>query len=221
MIHRPAYDPAAIRALQPTIRSNEVQVATLVQDGKFLFEAGKYDEAEVKLKQALTMDPGNLPAYQYLRLVTEKRDAGANRQSASDSAKAMLQVDKSWDVSERTQQLTPRPNSFNRTNLVYTGRGRQTIISKLDRIRVEKVNYPDLTLQVVLNDLAKTSLARDPDGRGINFFFDRTTPPVTFLANPQVDQTGALLPTAPPPDQGSFDVSQVHIRLFSERCPAG
>ncbi len=201
--------------MRPTLHSNEVQAATFVQDGKFLYEAGKYDEAEVKLKQALALEPNNLPAYQYLRLVTEKRDAGANRQGAIDSARAMLQVDKSWDVSQRTQQLTPRPNSFNRTNLVYTGKGRQTIISKLDRIHVEKVNYPDLTLQVVLNDLAKTSLARDPDGKGINFFFDRTAPPVSFAATSPVGPDGALLTAAPPQqqDQGSFDVSQVHVRL--------
>jgi Flp pilus assembly secretin CpaC/tetratricopeptide (TPR) repeat protein len=203
----------ATLAMRPTIQSNVVQVATLVQDGKFLYEAGKYDEAEVKLKQALAMDPGNLPAFQYLRLVHEKRDNNYTRRNDIDSTTAILQVDKSWDVQQRTQQLTPRPNSFNRTNLVYTGMGRQTIISKLDRIRVEKVNYPDLTLQVVLNDLAKTSLARDPDGKGINFFFDRTAPPVALLANPQVDQNGALLTAAPSPDQGSFDVSQVHIRL--------
>jgi Flp pilus assembly secretin CpaC/tetratricopeptide (TPR) repeat protein len=203
----------ATRAMKPTIHSNEVQVATLVQDGKFLYEAGKYDEAEVKLRQALVMDPDNLPAYQYLRLVTEKRDHNVTRRNDVDSAGAILQVDKSWDVQARTQQLTPRPNSFNRTNLVYTGKGRQAIISKLDRIRVEKVNYPDLTLQVVLNDLAKTSLARDPDGKGINFFFDRTAPPVNFSASSPVDQSGALLTAQPPPDQGSFDVSQVHVRL--------
>ena len=204
---------ASVLAMRPTIKSNEVQVATLVQDGKFLYEAGKYDEADVKLKQALAMDPANLPAYQYMRLITEKRDSNITRRDDIDSANAMLQVDKSWDVQARTQQLTPRPNYFNRTNLVYTGKGRQAIISKLDHIRVEKVNYPDLTLQVVLNDLSKTSLARDPDGKGINFFFDRTAPAVSFVATQPLDQSGALLTAAPPPDQGSFDVSQVHVRL--------
>jgi Flp pilus assembly secretin CpaC/tetratricopeptide (TPR) repeat protein len=202
-------------AMRPTIHSNAVQVATLTQDGKFLYEAGKYDEAEVKLRQALTMDPDNLPAYQYLQMVSEKRDHNASRRNDIDSVNAMLQVNKSWDVHERTEQLTPRPNSFNRTNLVYTGKGRQAIVSKLDRIRVDKVNYPDLTLQVVLNDLAKTSLSRDPDGKGINFFFDRTAPAVTLSPGgpSPVDANGALLTAQAPPDQGSFDVSQVHVRL--------
>ena len=85
-------------ALRPELRTNEVEAATFVQDGKFLYEAGKYDEAEVKLKQALAIDPANLPAYQYERLVSEKRDANANRQSDIDSANAILQVDKSWAV---------------------------------------------------------------------------------------------------------------------------
>jgi beta-lactamase regulating signal transducer with metallopeptidase domain len=56
-----------------TAVTNQTQLATLIQDGKFLYESGRYDEAAIKFKQARAIDPGNLPALQYLRLMTEKQ----------------------------------------------------------------------------------------------------------------------------------------------------
>jgi type II secretory pathway component GspD/PulD (secretin)/beta-lactamase regulating signal transducer with metallopeptidase domain len=56
---------------------------------------------------------------------------------------------------------------------VATSKGRQAIISKLDSIRVEKVNYPEIPLREVLGSLKELARARDPNGQGINFFTDR------------------------------------------------
>jgi len=39
----------------PTIQNEKVKAATLVQDGRLLYELGEYDEAYKKLKQALTL----------------------------------------------------------------------------------------------------------------------------------------------------------------------
>ena len=46
----------------PTFRTNDARINTLVQDGKDLFEAGKFDDAEKKLRQAYTEDPANVAA---------------------------------------------------------------------------------------------------------------------------------------------------------------
>lgn len=202
---------AVTLAMRPAIHSNEVEVATLVQNGRFLYEAGKYDEAEVKLRQALAMDPANLPAFQYMRLISERRDASYVAKNDLTSAIAISQVDKSWDVDQRLRQDISRPNNFNRTNLVYTGKGRQAIVDKLNRIPIDSVNYPDLTLQVVLSDLAKKAQLRDPDEKGINFYFDRTAP-VSQLGAPQVDAQGNLIAPGQA-DQNAVDVSQVKVQI--------
>ena len=52
--------------------TNQPQIATLIQDGKILYESGNYDEAVIKFQQALAIDPTSLPASQYLRLTREK-----------------------------------------------------------------------------------------------------------------------------------------------------
>ncbi len=51
---------------------NHTQLATLLQEGKFLYESGRYDEAADKFKEASAIGPDNLPSSQYLHLVAEK-----------------------------------------------------------------------------------------------------------------------------------------------------
>src|ERR1700722_4958921 len=85
----------------PSFRTNEVRVATMVQDGRLLYEAGKLDEAEAKLNEAYQRDPGNVAAYQYPRLIKEKRMADSTRRSELHSGDAILQVEKAWDVAQR------------------------------------------------------------------------------------------------------------------------
>ena len=65
-------------AKMPEAYTNRVNAATLVQDGKLFFEAGRFDEAETKLRQAQKMDPNNRAASYYLELVLDQRSRNAN-----------------------------------------------------------------------------------------------------------------------------------------------
>src|SRR5262245_48481868 len=50
----------------PEIAAEKIRTQTLVQDGRLYYEAGKFDDAVLKLKQALREDPHNQAAYYYL-----------------------------------------------------------------------------------------------------------------------------------------------------------
>ncbi|EEF61499.1 type II and III secretion system protein [Pedosphaera parvula] len=205
---------AEVLAELPGIHTNEIRVATLVQDGKVLFEAGKLDAAEAKLEQAYKEDPQSVGAYYYLNLIKEKRNGQAVRRSELESKDAILQVEKQWDVSLQKQQLQ-LPNSFARSTAVYTSKGRQAIQSKLDRIRVDSIKYDGLPLAEVINNLSEIAKTRDPDRTGINFFINREAPAgATQLAAPGgIDQTtglptaAAALPTEP------VDVGGVTVKI--------
>jgi type II secretory pathway component GspD/PulD (secretin) len=78
--------------------------------------------------------------------------------------------------------------------LIYTGVGRQAIVSKLDRIRLDTVLYDGLPLSEVIRSLSEQARLRDPDKKGIN-----------FLINPNGDTSvevavggGSGVPGAPP-----------------------
>ncbi len=46
----------------PQMASQKVAAGTLVQDGKVFYEAGEYSQAEIKLTQAISLDPDNTTA---------------------------------------------------------------------------------------------------------------------------------------------------------------
>lgn len=56
--------------------------------------------------------------------------------------------------------------------LVHASKGHDDIVAKLRGIRIDRADYLDVTIQTVANDLAKTARARDPDGKGVEFFFE-------------------------------------------------
>ena len=77
---------------------------------------------------------------------------------------------------KETGALEPRPDGFSRTNIVHTSKGRQAIMSKLDRIRLESVEYHTLPLNEVTKNLTSQAQRLDPEKTGINFFITRESP---------------------------------------------
>ncbi|HWY78615.1 MAG TPA: hypothetical protein VN281_23575, partial [Verrucomicrobiae bacterium] len=197
-------------ALIPTWHSNEVRVATMVQDGKLLFEAGKLDDAEVKLTQAYKEDPQNTAANYYLEMIAEKRTADASRRVDLQGRQGLMQVEKAWDVPLRGE-MRQNPNIFNRTNLVYTTKGRQNILSKLERIHLD-VKYNGLTLEEVVNNLKELAAARDPDKTGVNFLINRQTASPGAGAPGAIDPTTGL-PVAPLPTEAVDIATAITIKI--------
>ena len=109
--------------------------------------------------------------------------------------------------------MLPVPNPYSRSNnLVHTGLGRQTIISKLDRIRLDKVNFDRLVLSEVVNYLSEQSRNRDPDKRGINFLVSQNvdTGGPSATAAPPLGPDGQPLPSAP---QEQVDMSGILVTI--------
>ncbi len=76
----------------PDAHTDRIKAATLVQDGKLLYEAGKMDAAETKLTQAVRLDPGNRAAFVYLDTIRDQRHRQENMRRVP-----------SWNASAWTQ----------------------------------------------------------------------------------------------------------------------
>ena len=188
-----------IQAMAPELQKERVETATLVQDGRALWEMGRLDEAEAKLRLATKQDPENKAAYFYLDLVNEARFAQVMRERAVVSKRGLVQVAQAWELP--TQASVSRITISNALDRVHTGSGRQLIQSKLDRIVFQEVLFPPggLPLDAVVKYLNDESRLRDPDKRGIN-----------FLINPQIDNrppaataTSAINPATGLPEPGA------------------
>ncbi len=173
---------AATVALIPDIMKEKVNAGTLVQDGKLLYEAGKLEEAELKLKEGLKLDPDNSGAYTYLNLIKQSKLLRESAQHAVDTQDRMASVEKQWVLPKPTVTLAPYGNPYATNTMIYTGPGRQMIVEKLNRIRLESVTYDGVPLSEVLRQLSEKSRLADPDRKGIN-----------FLINPNPDQSGQAI----------------------------
>jgi general secretion pathway protein D len=195
----------AVVDLLPQIRAERIATATLVQDGRLLYELGRLDEAERKLEQALAQDPGNSSAAYYLSLVHEQRNSHAITARNLRSKDRMVEIERAWE-DPLQRDLLPQPNPHARTNLIYTSRGRQAIVSKLDRIRLDSIGWDGLPLSEVIRNLSDEARKRDLDRRGINFIINPNVE-----AQPQMFQQQAIDPTTGLPIMTGGPVEPVDV----------
>ena len=202
---------ADTQAQVPAIVQEKVNAGTLTQDGKLLYELGKYEEAEVKLKQALRIDPNSQAALYYLSLCADGKFTQASKRRAVTAQQNITEVVQDW-ANPVKRELLPVPNSYARTNLINTSPGRQTLMSKLDRIHLDSVKFDGLPLSEVIINLNDEAKKRDPEKRGINFLISQTadTGGPAAAAAPQIGPDGQPLPVAP---TESADIAADQIKI--------
>ncbi len=201
-----------VKSQVPAIIEERVKASTLVHDGKLLYEMNKLDEADVKLKLALKQDPQNEAALYYLNLVSEAKFSQAAKAHEVTMRQDIRAVEQAW-ASPIKRELLPVPNPYSRSNnMIYTGLGRQTIMTKLDRIRLDTVKYDGLPLSEVIMNLSEESRKRDPEKRGINFIVNQNVDSggAAAAAAPVLGPDGNPLP-APPPEQ--VDMGSISIKI--------
>ena len=199
-----------IIAKLPDAQKDRVKAATLVQDAKLLFEVGKLEEAEAKLNEAKKIDPANKGAFYYGDLIKDQRYQQESRNRESWSKGMLLDVAKAWNQEPINRSGLPVPNPYARTNIVYTGRGRQAIYSKLERIRVNEVSWDGLPLGEVIKSLSADAKKRDPDKQGINFIINSNVDPIPQPPAAEDPATGLPVGGGPPE---AIDLNQATIKI--------
>jgi general secretion pathway protein D len=176
--------PQAEDRAQELIRQRGTNV-TRTRDATLMFEMGQLDEAEVIFKSVVVEEPDNRAANYYLNMIKDRRYGRVLNEKERVTRGAIADIEKEW-LTPASRDL-PIPNPYARTNLIWTSRGKQVIMNKLDRIRMDNVKYEGLPLSEVIINLNDESKKRDPERRGIN-----------FIVNPNSDLGGAALTTGAP-----------------------
>ena len=202
----------------PTVVSNQIRAAQLVQDGRLFWEMGKIDEAESRLKSAILLDKDNQAAAYYLSLCKEARFARANAAKQISAKTAMTEIEQEW-LRPMKGDLLPVPNPYARTNLINTSPGRQLVQSRLNRIRLTETpkTWDNMELNVVLQQLGEEARKRDPDQQGVNFLISSTSGNPSPAAAQQLIDPTTQLPIPQPQGAGGGnsgeDLGGVKIRI--------
>jgi general secretion pathway protein D len=160
---------------------------TRLRDATLMYEMGQLEEAEAIFKQVVREEPDNRAANYYLNLIKDSHFRRTLNGKELVTRQSMVDIEKEW-LNPPSRDL-PIPNPYARTNLTWSSpsRGKQIIMSKLDRIRMDNVKYEGLPLSEVIINLNDEARKRDPERRGIN-----------FIINPNSDVGGAAVaPGAP------------------------
>ncbi|MBI5773541.1 MAG: hypothetical protein HZA89_07345 [Verrucomicrobia bacterium] len=214
--HRGRIPSKPVRAKAAEFSNDQAKVGTLLQDAKLLYEMKKFDETEAKLKEAIALDPQADAAYYMMRLVQEARFDIESRRRESTYQERIVEVEGMWNKSVRRD--LPVPNPAARTNLVWTGLGRQAIIAKLDTMRLPEAVFDSMPLPEVIKYLDEQAKKLDPQKKGINFILNSQLvdmPPGGgggAGGAPAVDATGAPI-VAPAALAGRQDLDGVIIKL--------
>jgi type II secretory pathway component GspD/PulD (secretin)/tetratricopeptide (TPR) repeat protein len=201
---------AEVKAQVPAAVEENIQARTLVQDGKLLYELGKMDEAEVKLRLALKENPRSQAALYYLSLVSEAKYTIALKKHGVTAQENLSEVEQAW-ANPVKRELLPVPNPYAKTNLIHTSPSRQVIFSKLDRIHIDSLKFEGLPLSEVIINLSDEARKRDPERRGINFLISQSADSGGGApAAPQIGPDGNPLPAAP---SEAVDVGGIQIKI--------
>src|SRR5262249_16831096 len=151
----------------------------------------------------------NAPAQHYLELVLEQRYRTASMRGEEARRQGILDIEKAWGAPIKRD--LPVPNPLLRSNIVYTGKGRQRIYAKLDSIHLGDLSFDAIPLNQVIDQISKDTKARDPEKKGINFIINQNIDPAPAPA-PAVDPATGL-PVAAAAGGGDIDISATTIRL--------
>jgi len=179
---------AETEAKAPQLAAEKVNAATLVQDGKMYYEMGKFSEAEVKLHEALKLDADNRTASYYLNLIQQDKIHRDSIAHTTDTQSRMETVEKTWILPKSTANV-PQYNPYATNTLIFTGPGRQAIVAKLDRIRMQNFTTGDggMPLSEVLKLLSEQCRLGDPERKGVNFLINNNPD----LSGPELGRVGA------------------------------
>lgn len=191
--------------------TNRIMVAKMVQDGKLYYETGRYKEADKVLREAIKLNPGNPAAAYYLDLVNASIYQASARLREANSKEMLMEVEQAWIPSLGKKDL-PVPNSYARTNLVYTSDKRQTLFHKIRTMTLNEWGPIDgLPLSEVIRSLNDEITRRDTGGKGINLFISPNADSAGGGGGaPALDPAGLPIPAA---GGGATDLNGVLIRL--------
>ena len=236
LLASPQEETHAALAVNAKHEDNPIDGGRLLQDGRLLYEMGKLDEAESKLKQVVSRSPSNETAFYYLTLIQASRYVQNTNdrnptQTPSAPPTGKPRPSEQANSPDAKQSNPPASSEYHRLMERYAPRGarrpsvktsetkeRGAIASKLEEIVLNEVTFDGVPLPDVLRFLDEESRKRDPEKKGINFLINpnRTQSTPASVIDPQTGQA-ITLPPAEPMDMYSvvvrFNLPLRNVRL--------
>jgi general secretion pathway protein D len=208
--YNPDYRPAAVflsrleqpdyfnKTVTPEFAEDRVHVEKLLQEANGYFDSGRYDMAQKRYDQVLTVDKYNAAAFRGKEQVEVAKQRYYDSAYNETRSRMLWQVDKAW---ERPKRRFVEARTTDSAGLDETRRGTELMVARLNRIIIPRVDFRDATIRQAVSFLQQRSRdldasETDPERRGINIVVKL---PVSAAAAPAPDvlETEEGAPAAP------------------------
>jgi general secretion pathway protein D len=196
--YNPNYQPAAVflsrleqpdyfnKTITPEFAEDRVQVEKLLQEANGYFDSGRYDLAQKRYEQVLSVDKYNAAAFRGMEQVEVGKQRYYDSAYNETRSRMLWQVDKAW---ERPRRRFVEARTTDSTALDEERRGTELMVGRLNRIIIPRVDFRDATVRQAVGFLQQRSRdldtsETDPERRGINIVVKlpaSVTPPPAAL----------------------------------------
>lgn len=159
----------------------------LLREGRDLFDAQEFNDAELTFEKVLIIDEYNIEAMRFLRKIEDRRFEIRTKEREATVAGMMAMVRDTWNPPIRTDSVLP-PGVDNQTT-VDSLTDVQKLQKKMESIIIPSIEFRQANITDVVNFLVDASVAGDQDGVGVNIILKLTTG----------DGAAAPAPAAAPP----------------------
>jgi general secretion pathway protein D len=138
----------------------------LLREGRDLFDAREYNDAELVFERVLQVDEYNVEAMRFLRKIEDNRYDIKTKEREATVSGMMAAVRDTWNPPIRTDIAMP-PGLTGQTK-VDSMTSQQKLQKKMEGIIIPSIEFRQANITDVVNFLVDASVAGDPDGVGVN-----------------------------------------------------
>jgi general secretion pathway protein D len=142
------------------------EIKKLFREGRLLLQSGQYDEAEVKFKQVLRIDPYNDDAWSFLAELGSLRAESYQHGAIATRKDLLAKIDGSWIPPLGQDVEAPKPDAAARS--IGTAGNTADITKRLNEIVFPEIKFEDANITQVVGFLSDESRKLDKTGAGVN-----------------------------------------------------
>jgi general secretion pathway protein D len=180
--YNPDYRPAAVflsrleqpdyfnKTITPEFAEDRDKVQQLLLEANGYFDSGRYDLAQKRYQQVLSVDKYNAAAFRGMEQVEIGKQQYYDSAYNETRSRMLWQVDKAW---ERPKRRFVDARSTDSSALAEERRGTEQMLARLTGIIIPRVDFRDATVRQAVGFLQQRSrdldtTESDPERRGVN-----------------------------------------------------
>lgn len=211
--YNPDYRPAAVflsrleqpdyfnKTITPEFAEDRHQVEKLLLEANGFFDSGRYDLAQKRYDQVLTVDKYNAAAFRGKEQVEVAKQRYYDSAYNETRSRMLWQVDKAWERPRRKFVEARVTDS----SAAEERKGTELMLARLNRIIVPRVDFRDATVRQAVNFLQQRSrdldtMESDAERRGVNIVLKLPSTPAPAPVALEVEGEAAAPAAAYSPD---------------------